>query len=256
MLLQRPKDPVPVVVEQGKDKAPFLLVCEHAGLAVPAALGNLGLNDECWGQHIAIDLGAKQVARRLAEHLSSPLIFQQYSRLVIDCNRTDLASSLIPEISHRTKIPGNTDLGEKERAARIDEIHTPFHTAVTQELDRRKSGDIPTILVSIHSFTPVLGGEDRPWHIGIQYAKDKAFADLLLSILREDTALCVGDNLPWPVNELDDYTIPKHGDGRTLPYAMIEIRQDLIETEDAQAMWADRLARALDRARIKYYSDL
>lgn len=254
MLLQSSKDPVPVVVEKGGGPSPFLLVCEHAGLAVPTALGDLGLARDSWQQHIASDLGAKQVARGLAQQLGSTLIFQQYSRLVIDCNRKYNADSLIPEVSHGTVISGNCGLGEKDRMARINEIHAPFHKEVAQELDRRKRQDIPTILVSIHSFTPKLGDEDRPWHIGVQYAKNPAFAHIVLNILREDTDLCVGDNLPWPVNETNDYTIPVHGDGRKIPYVMIEVRQDLITTTETQNSWADRLFQTLKRAGAEYYS--
>ena len=254
MLLQSSRDPVPVVVEKNEGLSPFLLVCEHAGLEVPAVLGNLGLADDIWQQHIASDPGAKQVARGLAQKLGSTLIFQQYSRLVIDCNRKYNADSLIPEVSHGTVISGNSGLGEKERMARINEIHMPFHKEISQELDRRKRQDMPTILVSIHSFTPKLGNEDRPWHIGVQYAKNPAFANIVLNILREDTALCVGDNLPWPVNETDDYTIPMHGDGRKMPYVMIEVRQDLIAAQETQDSWAERLFQTLQRAGTDYYS--
>ncbi len=48
MLLQSSIDPIPVVMEKGGGVSPFLLVCEHAGLAVPTALGDLGLADDSW----------------------------------------------------------------------------------------------------------------------------------------------------------------------------------------------------------------
>ena len=254
MLLQSSIDPVPVIVEKGAGGSPFLLVCEHAGLSVPQVLGDMGLADDSWKQHIASDLGAKQVARYLARQLGPPLVFQQYSRLVIDCNRTYTADSLIPEVSHGTEIPGNRGLDEQDRMARINEIHRPFHTEISQALDRRRVENIPTILVSIHSFTPKLGNEERPWHVGIQYAKNTEFAHIVLNIIREDQALCIGDNLPWPVNETDDYTIPVQGDGRNIPCVMIEVRQDLITTEETQLCWADRLSDTLNRAAREYYS--
>ncbi len=254
MLLQPSIDPVPVIVEKGGGVSPFVLVCEHAGLAVPAALGDLGLMDDCWKQHIASDLGAKQVARHLAQQLSSALIFQQYSRLVIDCNRTYKAKSLIPEVSHGTEISGNKGLGKMQRMARIDEIHVPFHKEIEHVLETRQRQDIQTILASIHSFTPKLGNEDRPWHIGVQYAKNMTFANIVMRILREDSVLYVGDNQPWPVHEIDDYTIPIHGDGRNIPYVMIEVRQDLIATKETQISWAERLSHTLKRASSEYYS--
>lgn len=254
MLLHSSVDPVPVVVESGAGGSPFVFVCEHAGLAVPTALGDLGLAGYDWKQHIACDMGAKQVALSLAQQFGAPLVFQQYSRLVIDCNRAYTADSLIPEVSHGTEISGNTGLDHQERMARIDEIHVPFHKAVEQELESRRVQGIPTILVSIHSFTPKLGTEDRPWHVGIQYAQDARFANIVIDILREDPALCIGDNLPWPVNEADDYTIPVHGDGRHIPYAMIEVRQDLITTGKDQVSWAELLSKTLKRAASEYYS--
>lgn len=254
MLLQSLTDPMPVVVERCGGKSPFVFVCEHAGLAVPEALGDLGLNDYDWKQHIAWDIGAKRMAGGLAQQLGSTLIFQQYSRLVIDCNRAHTADSLIPEVSHGTEIPGNRDLDQIERMARIDEIHVPFHKEIEQELETRRVQNMPTILVSIHSFTPKLGSEERPWHIGVQYAQNTEFANIVMNIMREDLALCIGDNQPWPVNETDDYTIPVHGDGRNIPYVMIEIRQDLIMTEETQVSWAERLSAVFERAGREYYS--
>ncbi|PHR62561.1 MAG: N-formylglutamate amidohydrolase [Robiginitomaculum sp.] len=254
MLLRSLVDPVPVVVERCEGVSPFVFVCEHAGLAVPRALGNLGLADDVWTQHIASDLGAKQVARCLARDLGSTLIYQQYSRLVIDCNRTHIADSLIPKVIHGTKVSGNNELDPTERMARLDEIHAPFHKEIEQELEIRRIQNTPTILASIHSFTPKLGNEERPWHIGVQYAQNSVFADIVMNILREDVKLCIGDNQPWPVNETDDYTIPMHGDGRNLPYVMIEIRQDLIATEGAQKSWAKKLAIVFERASKEYYS--
>lgn len=254
MLLKPLLDPLPVVVEKHEGMSPFVFVCEHAGLAVPAALGNLGLGDEVWTQHIASDIGAKQVAQCLAKQLNSTLVFQQYSRLVIDCNRTYSADTLIPEIIHGTEVTGNSGLDPTERMARIDEIHAPFHKEIEQELEARHLQNTPTILATIHSFTPKLGDKERPWHIGVQYAKNARFANIIMNILREDATLCVGNNQPWPVNETDDYTIPVHGDGRNLPYVMIEIRQDLIALEAEQNFWAKKLAIVFERAGRKYYS--
>ena len=245
---------MPTVVERRSYASPFLFVCEHAGLAVPEKLGDLGVASYEWGQHIAYDIGAVHVARYIAQKLNSTLIFQQYSRLVIDCNRAYGADSLIPEISHGTAIPGNQALEQWQRMARIDEIHAPFHKEIEQELEQRRLQNIPTILVSIHSFTPVLGGSERPWHVGVQYAKNNEFANIVMILLREDSTICVGDNQPWPVNEMDDYTIPVHGDGRNIPYAMIEVRQDLITTRQTQKSWGERLSIILKTASMKYFA--
>ena len=248
-------DPAPAVVEISGHMSPFVFVCEHAGLAVPRKLGDLGITSYDWTQHIAYDIGAVQVARHVARKLKTTLIFQQYSRLVIDCNRTYGAASLIPANSHGTEVPGNKDLDHSGKMDRINEIHTPFHMEIDRELEFRRLQNIPTILVSIHSFTPELNGDKRPWHVGVQYAKSNLFASMVMDRLREDPALCVGDNQPWPVNETDDYTIPVHGDLRGIPYAMIEVRQDLIADQETQRSWGDRLSSVFEGAAAQYLAD-
>jgi predicted N-formylglutamate amidohydrolase len=45
--------------------------------------------------------------------------------------------------------------------------------------------------------------------------------------------------------DLIDYTIPRHAYPDRLPYAEIEIRQDLIADHEGCRHWADRIAHAL-----------
>ena len=111
------------------------------------------------------------------------------------------------------------------------------------ELDRRSREGIPTVLVSLHSFTPVYAGIARPWHIGTLYHRDTRLPPLLLELLRAEPDLVVGDNEPYAVSDETDYTIPVHGEARGLMNSGIEIRQDLIADEDGQRKWAERLAR-------------
>src|SRR5712692_1355436 len=115
--------------------------------------------------------------------------------------------------------------------------------ALSQQLDAHLREGVPTVLVSLHSFTPVYAGIARPWHIGTLYQRDTRLPQLLLKQLRGEGDLVVGDNEPYAVSDETDYTIPVHGEARGLMNTGIEIRQDLIADPAGQQQWADRLAR-------------
>ncbi len=232
--------PVETINTDGRGSA--VLVCDHASNRVPERLGTLGLEVDLLADHIGWDPGAADVARRLAAHLDSPLVLSGYSRLVIDCNRPLGHAESIAERSAGVSIPGNLGLSPLERSIRIDALFRPYHDAIAGLLDGRSHR--PTILISIHSFTPVLNGQLRPWHIGISYWRDPQLATLLLGSLRRTGDFTIGDNEPYPIENNIDYTIPRHGEGRGLPSVMIEIRQDEIRTLAGATAWAARLAAA------------
>ncbi len=192
--------------------------------------------------HIGWDPGAADVARRLAKVLDAPLLLSAYSRLVIDCNRPPVSPQSIAQHSDGIVVPGNRDLSPAQRAARVQTLFQPYHDAIDQLLDQRAQR--PTLLLSIHSFTPVLDGRPRPWHVGVSHWRDDRLAALLRSALAEEHDLVVGDNEPYPIEAHIDYTVPVHGEGRGLPSVMIELRQDLIGTQTLAEGWADRLVRA------------
>jgi predicted N-formylglutamate amidohydrolase len=246
-----PGDPDPVGELNANSASPFFLICDHAGNAVPARLDNLGLPQEELDRHIGIDIGVLGVAQGLAERLTAPLVWQRYSRLVIDCNRLTRAATSMSPVADGTIVPGNQDLDEAARTARAAEIMAPYQARIARRLDERKAAGQPTILVSVHSFTPRLRAKpaDRPWHIGLCWARLDGFSRHVLRALREDDAsLVLGENQPYDVDMVNDYSIPVHGEGRQLPYVEIEIRQDQIADADGQDIWAARLARVLTRA--------
>ncbi|QQO15952.1 N-formylglutamate amidohydrolase [Bradyrhizobium diazoefficiens] len=236
-------DILPVHEVNADGKSPFLLTSDHYGRALPRALGNLGLAESELVRHIAWDIGIAGVAERLARMLDAHLIAQRYSRLVIDCNRSPGVASSISVISEATAIPRNAGITEGERAARRREIFDPYHHRIDAAIDRRLHDKRPTVLVSLHSFTPVYAGVARPWHIGALYNRDTVLPQLLLKHLRAEGDLVVGDNEPYAVSDLSDYTIPVHGEARGLVNTGIEIRQDLIADQSGQRQWAERLAR-------------
>jgi len=243
-------EPAPVTLYNGGAGAasPFLLVADHAGNLIPRALGGLGISAAERARHIGWDIGIAGVGRRLADALGAPLIQQNYSRLVIDCNRPPGVPASIPAISELTEIPGNIGLSEAAKAARAREIFWPYHARIEGELDRRRQAGRPTVLIALHSFTPVFMGVARLWHAALLYNRDPRLARRLLALLEDEKGLTVGDNAPYFVSDQTDYTIPVHGERRGLLHALIEIRQDLIADENGLGQWAERLARLLPQA--------
>ena len=240
-----PADPDPVLIERAASTSAFVITCDHAGKAIPQALGDLGISSAELDRHIGWDIGALGTARHLAALLDAPLIAQRYSRLVIDCNRPPGHAGLITPISDGTRIPANRSPSDADIRQRTTEIYDPYHAALAAILDERKSLDIPITVVSMHSFTPIFEGFQRPWHIGVLSGADRRVADPVLAALSDQTNVCVGDNQPYQIDE-KDAGIPRHAINRGLPNVLFEIRQDLIESSDGQQNWAGRVARALE----------
>jgi predicted N-formylglutamate amidohydrolase len=241
-------EPPPVSVYNAGGASPLLLVADHAGKAIPRALGRLGVAAPEWERHIAWDIGIASVGRMLANALGAMLIQQNYSRLVIDCNRPPGAPTSIPEISELTPIPGNVGLSDADKAARSREIFWPYHERIETELERRRQAGGATALIALHSFTPVFKGAARAWHVALLYNRDPRLARRLLTLFQQERGLVVGDNQPYFVSDATDFTIPLHGERHGLPHALIEIRQDLIAEESGQRKWAGILARVLRQA--------
>jgi predicted N-formylglutamate amidohydrolase len=244
-LLLTDADVPPVHEYNVAGKSPFFFTCDHYGRLVPRALGDLGLAASELVRHIAWDIGIAGVAEMLADALDAQLIAQRYSRLVIDCNRPPGVASSIPAISDATTIPGNEGLSSDAADARRREVFDPYHRRIGEIIEARMHRAQPTVLVSLHSFTPVYAGFARPWHIGTLYNRDHTLPPLLLQGLRAEGDLVVGDNEPYAVSDTTDYTIPVHGEMRGLINSGIEIRQDLIGDQSGQRQWAERLARIL-----------
>lgn len=235
-------EPSPVEVI-GSGRSPFVILCDHAGRRVPRALGSLGLPEAELERHIAWDLGAAALGRRLAEALDGVLFAQRYSRLVIDCNRPLTSPDSIAARSEYTVIPGNLGLSPEQAAERAREVFEPYHARIRRELDERRALGRPAVLLFVHSFTPVFRGVARPLHAGVLYHRDTRLALPLLAALRRDPELFVGDNEPYAASVETDYGLVEHGERRGLAHVELEVRHDLLATERGQAEWAARLAR-------------
>lgn len=250
--------PVERVSPEGK--APVLVTCDHASRRVPRSLHNLGLDAKSLELHIGWDIGAAEVSRHLARKLDAPAILAGYSRLVIDCNRDLDDPTSMPSVSDGVPVPGNKDLTAAAKAQRVEALFKPYHGAIEAALERFSARAVHPAVLSIHSFTPVMNGFERPWHIGILWDKDPRMAVPMLAALRREAGLVVGDNEPYSAREPAGYTVRTHAEKRGLPHLNVEIRQDLIATEAGTEEWADRLVRVLtpileDPAlyHVKYY---
>ncbi|HLN49039.1 MAG TPA: N-formylglutamate amidohydrolase [Steroidobacteraceae bacterium] len=246
------EDPPPFLVERRHGRSNFVIAVDHASPRLPRRLADLGLPPAQLQRHIAWDIGALAVARRVAVALDAPLVAQNYSRLVIDCNRDPQVPSSIIELSEAIAIPGNIGLSAEDVAARRREIFDPYHNELHGLLDERLAAGRPTILVAQHTMTDIYHGVRREMHGAVLYNRDRRFAGLVLDELRCEHGLNIADNEPYFVSDATDYTIPHHGEARRLPHVEIEIRQDLVEEEAGQAEWAQRIARALKNAEEKF----
>jgi predicted N-formylglutamate amidohydrolase len=234
-----------VVAENPEGAGPFVIVCDHASNRIPEEYQSLGYDGDALETHIAWDPGALAVSRRLSTRLDAPLFWPDVSRLVIDCNRPPASASLIVVESEGRPVPANRELGAAERTRRLDRIHAPYHDAIDACLARRLAAGIATVLIAIHSFTPVYLGKARPWQVGIVFDHDARLADALIRGLAADPALTLGINEPYSPADQVYYTVSRHAGPPGLLAAMIEVRNDEISVEDGQRRWADRLANIL-----------
>ena len=242
LLLLGSGDPDPVEWINPDSAAPVLLVCEHAGQHVPQQLHNLGLERQEFERHIGWDIGAAQLARRIAAILQAPLILQRYSRLVIDCNRPPGTSGSVPSISDDTPIEVNATATDAQLTARQTEIFDPFNQAIHEALDSRRF----SAAFSIHSFTPSMGGTERPWHAGFLSRTDLHTATLLMnSIASVNSQLSLALNQPYQIDDETDWFIPQHAEKRLLTHCLIEIRNDQLIHTDGIVRWADLLSGAI-----------
>jgi predicted N-formylglutamate amidohydrolase len=257
--LLAPDDPPPVIAIPATGDTRLVVICDHASRAVPRALGDLGVPRAEWDRHIAWDIGAFEVSKRLAARFGCAVMASGYSRLVVDCNRRLDDPGLCPEISDGTPVPGNFALTAAQRAARVAALHAPYHKAVADTLaGMMRQGRVP-VVVAMHSCTPVFKGFERPWHVGVLWKSDPRLPVPLMARLAAHEGVVVGDNEPYDARDGHGYTMRAHCEEAGLPHALIEIRQDLIDTRAGCDRWAtvfgDALAPLVDlpemaRARV------
>ncbi len=216
----------------------IILMCEHASNHIPTQYDNLGLPSDQIERHIAYDIGAQAVIRKLSVSLGIPAILTRYSRLLIDPNRALDDPTLVMQLSDGAVIPGNAYISDQETAHRTKTYYTPYHDGLKQLVDRSLDQGKPPILISVHSFTDRWKKISRPWEIGILWDKDPRLPQIFLQALAQTRpAATIGDNEPYSGRLIKD-SMYSHATSRGLAHALIELRQDLIREENGQEKWA------------------
>ncbi len=225
--------------------SPILLVCDHASCRFPRSLGDLGLDPFARRCHLAVDIGAGALTEKLASSLGVTAVLAQYSRLVMDCNRELMDPGAFLQFGDGIVVPGNRNLHQDEKDIRARALYWPYHDAVDSQV-KRLSGTLQSpAFIAIHSFTPVFNGETRPWQIGVLWDTDTRLRDIFL----EDFTLAgylVGDNEPYSGKAPQDFTIDHHAEEIGLPHVGIEIRQDLIDSDEGAAEMAKIMHKIIE----------
>ncbi|GLS46285.1 N-formylglutamate amidohydrolase [Methylobacterium brachythecii] len=238
--LERPEQPVEVI--PGDARRGLLILCDHASNAVPDDLDRLGVAEHEFGRHIAYDIGAAAVTRRLAGLLGVPAVLTMFSRLVIDPNRGRADPTLVMRLSDGAIVPGNARIDADGVAERIRRFYAPYDRAIDSAVGQAQAAGKPPMILTMHSFTRYWRGIERPWQVGILYDRDERLSRPLIEALQADPAgLTVGDNAPYG-GGLPGDTVDRHATARKLPNALVEIRQDLLLDEPGIEEWAQRFA--------------
>jgi len=239
------------LINEDSDK-PIFLIADHASRHIPEEYGTLGIEDpSLLRRHIAWDIGIEDVTRRMADKLQATAIFSNFSRLLIDPNRYPNDPSSIPEISDGVVVPGNRDLDPAEKQKRVDTYFTPYQEEISRVLEQKLHISQTPIVISMHSFTPIMDDFERPWHIGILWNKDGRLALPMLELLNKNASLVVGDNKPYSAREPVSYTLCEHGTNKNIPHVIVEIRQDLIDTHHGAEQWASLMADLVNQTQKK-----
>lgn len=240
-------EPQPFRVENERGRGVGLIISDHASNRVPRALKDMGLKKADLKKHIAWDIGAEDATLHIARTLDMPAILAQYSRLVVDLNRDPQHEECVPAVSDRIAVPANENLSKKARDQRLKEVYWPYQNKIGKLLDRFvKKKQVP-MLFSIHSFTPVMQGFRRPWHISLLWNKEEKIARRIVqAIRRAHPNLLVGENEPYTLigDRFKGSTIWRHAEERGLPYIFVEFRQDLVDTRQKAVQWANLLLEA------------
>jgi len=230
-------EPAAFALQNPKAVASVLLVCDHASRRFPSSLGTMGLDLAARRCHLAWDIGAGELTRRLAESLGITAVLCEYSRLVVDCNRQLNDPGAFLEFGDGIVIPGNSNLQKDDKALRANEIYWSYHNAITHEIERLAKHGIKPVFVSVHSFTPVMKTKLRPWEIGVLWDRDRLTAEMFIQDFR-DEGFVVGDNEPYSGKAPEDFSIDNHAESQGLRHVGIEIRQDLLHHETGVARLA------------------
>ncbi len=225
----------------------YFVLADHASNFIPERYGQLGLPDDLLETHVAWDPGAGALAQSVASRLDACAILCNFSRLLVDPNRSRDRSDLVPAVSDMIPIPGNRDLPVEERHRRINCFFDPYHEHLDYEIELACKNETQPFVVAVHTFTPRLMGDaqERPWHIGVLWNHDEESARKLINLLRRETDYLIGDNQPYDARVFN-YTVDRHVASRRLRHVTLEIRQDLVSNKEGVERLTSVLTNALD----------
>ena len=241
----------PALVENPTARSRVVLVCEHASNHFPARWGDLGLTPDQKNAHIAWDPGALGVARGLSQQLDAVLVHAPVSRLIYDCNRAPDRPGAMPARSEIHDIPGNKMVSAADRADRTAAIYMPFHTALHSLIANRIALGQAPVIVTVHSFTKLFHGQVRAVEFGVIHDADASFAHAILTAAQAITQLRAQLNAPYCAADDVTHTLRLQATPYGLPNAMLEIRNDLIASPDAEQRMADMLAPVLNMGLVE-----
>ena len=204
----------------------LLIIVDHANNFIPPKYKNLGLPKNITDSHIAYDLNILSLSKQINVLLESDIVYGEYSRLIIDLNRGQNDPTLIPSISDKKLIPGNIGINSREFNYRKMKFYNSYHSKIDKIVNKKKI----KLIISMHSFNPYFKGKKRKTEIGILSNKDRRYSDLLIKQMAKSKKYIIGDNIPYK-GELKDDTLYKHGFKRNILHTLIEVRNDLINTE-------------------------
>ena len=233
--------PVRIFNENGRSR--IVLVCEHASNHIPEIYKNLGLGEAEMVSHVAWDIGARGLSEALSSYLDAVLVTGAISRLVYDCNRPPSAPDAMPAKSELISVPGNKDLTNEEREHRIEAVYEPFKKTLAATLASRPE---PPVLITVHSFTPVYFGKFRQVEVGVIHHKDDSLAKAIVRTGAAVSHLKFAVNEPYSQADGVAHTLEAHGTANGLINAMIEVRNDLIETPEQQKEIAEMLGGIIE----------
>lgn len=139
-----------------------VITCEHGGNEVPAEWQELFPGaEEVLASHRGYDPGALELAQRFARELQTPLIFSTTSRLLVELNRSVGHPRLFSEFTHR--------LASTEKSVLLAGYYHPYRSEVRRVIENSLTESRRVVHISVHSFTPVFEGVERPIDIGLLY---------------------------------------------------------------------------------------
>lgn len=237
----------PFEIVDGDPASGIIFLCDHARNNLPEEYGDLGLPASAFERHIAYDIGAEALTRKLAKRLDAPLIHSCFSRLLIDPNRGEDDPTIVMRLSDGTIVPGNHPISDKEIRGRINRFYAPYHRAITEVIDASLERNVNPIIFSVHSFTPGWKSVQRMWDAAMLWDADPRLPRFMIEGLQKDPQLTIGDNEPYDGCLRND-TMYKHATKRGLAQGLLEVRQDLISETAGVELWADRIAPLLEAA--------